>query len=170
MKTCTKCKEVKLLSDFRKDLNTKSLLSSWCKECHRVASKNSRAKNPTKEYDRNWKQNNPDKIKKAQKNHRTKYPKEYKRRTAIRKLKYLYNLSEMQYLQLLHTQGYACKICRTPSDKLKKKLNVDHCHETNIIRGLLCSNCNRGIGLLKDSVSVLAAAITYLEESKYKEP
>jgi len=42
------------------------------------------------------------------------------------------------------------------------KLVVDHCHEGGQVRGLLCHNCNRALGLLKDDVDTLQKAIDYL--------
>lgn len=45
----------------------------------------------------------------------------------------------------------------------KSKLVVDHCHDTGIVRGLLCHNCNRALGLFKDKIEVLKNAIKYLE-------
>lgn len=45
----------------------------------------------------------------------------------------------------------------------KLKLVVDHCHKTGRIRGLLCHNCNRALGLLQDDVGVLRKAIGYLK-------
>ena len=43
-------------------------------------------------------------------------------------------------------------------------LVVDHCHDTNRVRGLLCTNCNVAIGHMKDDVERLRAAISYLED------
>ncbi len=45
--------------------------------------------------------------------------------------------------------------------------NVDHCHETGVVRGLLCGNCNVFIGLAKEDVQTLAKAIDYLERSRF---
>ncbi len=56
-----------------------------------------------------------------------------------------------------------CKGCDKESNRT---LNVDHDHETGKIRGLLCGNCNRGIGLLGDNIETLQNLIKYLEESK----
>ena len=51
-----------------------------------------------------------------------------------------------------------CAICGS-----KKRLHIDHCHKSGDVRGLLCQNCNFGIGNLKDSIDNLKAAILYLQ-------
>lgn len=48
---------------------------------------------------------------------------------------------------------------------LKRALAVDHCHQTRKLRGLLCGSCNRGIGLLGDSVERMEAALSYLKKA-----
>lgn len=47
-----------------------------------------------------------------------------------------------------------------------RRLAVDHCHSTGKIRGLLCHNCNTGLGKLGDSIESLTKALNYLKESK----
>ena len=56
-----------------------------------------------------------------------------------------------------------CEICRNPPTG--KILHVDHDHKTGKFRGLLCSNCNTGIGLLKDDPDLLIRAAAYLKNS-----
>lgn len=77
-----------------------------------------------------------------------------------------YNLELSDYFKLLKNQEFCCAICKTPIEGITKdkqrQANVDHCHKTGKVRGLLCSNCNRGIGLLKDSKQVLSNALRYL--------
>lgn len=51
-----------------------------------------------------------------------------------------------------------CEICSTPG-----ALHLDHDHETGAVRGWLCGNCNRGLGMLRDSPLLLKSAIHYLE-------
>lgn len=51
------------------------------------------------------------------------------------------------------------------TEELKRRLFVDHCHKTNKIRGLLCINCNNGLGAFKDNVFSLNRAIQYLKEN-----
>lgn len=64
-------------------------------------------------------------------------------------------------------QGGVCAICNERSFKMhagvKQELCLDHCHETGNVRGLLCHNCNRALGLMKDDTSRLMSAIKYLE-------
>jgi hypothetical protein len=66
-------------------------------------------------------------------------------------------------------QGSLCAICEeegfTMADHHKMKLVVDHCHTTGKVRGLLCHNCNRALGLLKDNTERLKKAINYLENT-----
>lgn len=59
---------------------------------------------------------------------------------------------------MIQRQNGRCAICH----KLTEKLCVDHCHKTGQVRGMLCNQCNYGIGQLKDSITVLRDAIQYL--------
>ena len=73
-----------------------------------------------------------------------------------------YKLTPEAYIELLEGQEYRCGICGTHRSKLKKGLAVDHDHITGKIRGLLCGNCNNGIGRFKDDAELLHRAIIYL--------
>jgi hypothetical protein len=79
-------------------------------------------------------------------------------------LKRRYGITFDEYRALLEKQDYRCAICKTEDMKTARTewFAVDHCHESGEVRGLLCNNCNRGIGLLQDSVEVLENAINYL--------
>ncbi len=79
-------------------------------------------------------------------------------------LKEKYDLSLEEYNQMLSDQGGCCKICNRHSSLFKKALNVDHCHKTGKIRGLLCKDCNLLLGKVRDDISVLEKAITYLKD------
>jgi len=63
------------------------------------------------------------------------------------------------YDAMLEKQNGLCAIC---SQKTQGNLHIDHNHQTNEVRGLLCGKCNRAIGLLNDDVSLFVKAITYL--------
>lgn len=71
-----------------------------------------------------------------------------------------YGITEVDYQTLLAKQNGGCAICGSSG---RRRLDVDHDHLTNKIRGLLCNNCNRGLGHLKDDPALLRLAATYLE-------
>jgi hypothetical protein len=73
-----------------------------------------------------------------------------------------YRITEDEYLRLYEEQQGCCAICKRPQELL----HVDHCHETSVIRGLLCETCNRALGSFKDNVLFLKAAIEYLEKPR----
>lgn len=73
--------------------------------------------------------------------------------------------------QLREEQLGRCKICGVREEQAPRgRLAVDHDHETGRIRGLLCNNCNAGLGQFKDNPELLAAAITYLAASASAQP
>ena len=79
-------------------------------------------------------------------------------------LKCNYDISLEEYNDLLNKQNGVCAICEKACST-GRRLCVDHDHKTNKVRGLLCLNCNRGIGNFKDSISTLRNATAYLENS-----
>lgn len=86
-----------------------------------------------------------------------RYSTEYRRKWQITK----YGLTVEQYEAMLMLQGGVCAICANP-DPYSDVLSIDHDEQTNKVRGLLCGNCNRAIGLLKHQEVRLAAALAYL--------
>lgn len=90
----------------------------------------------------------------------------YRQRARKRALKVKYNLTTEQYQELYDKQDYRCAICNEHEDETaRKKLVVDHCHTTGNVRGLLCNNCNSGLGLFRDDLSLLIKAKKYLTEN-----
>lgn len=66
--------------------------------------------------------------------------------------------------QVEEMRGSGCDICGAPAGGGRwGQLHIDHCHDTGRVRGVLCGNCNTGIGHFKDDPVRLAAAIAYLE-------
>ncbi len=74
-------------------------------------------------------------------------------------LRNCYNLSEKDFLALLHKQQNRCAICETEFEKTPA---VDHDHATGLVRGLLCLICNSSLGGFKDDPRILTNAISYL--------
>lgn len=77
-------------------------------------------------------------------------------------LKSRYGLTMDDYYCLLQSQGNKCAICKKEATKT---LDVDHCHETGKVRGLLCNNCNRGLGHFQDDKHLLRNAMEYLDDN-----
>lgn len=101
---------------------------------------------------------------------RKAFPLAWKERHLLSK----FGISLAEYGEMLVAQGGKCAICDQPEMQLrggnKKSLAVDHDHATGKIRGLLCSDCNTGIGKLKDDRNVLLSAIQYLDKHSEKNP
>lgn len=80
-----------------------------------------------------------------------------------------YKISYPEYRDMLKSQEDKCAICGGEGFKMqahhKIKLVVDHCHKTGKVRGMLCHNCNRGLGLFQDSVDFLQHASDYLQKT-----
>lgn len=106
-----------------------------------------------REYDRAW---------------RAKQPKLTRIEAKDRRLRRLYGISLEEYDCLRNKQDGKCAICGSKGTETKSgtryALAVDHCHITGSVRGLLCQDCNSGLGSLKDDVALLERAILYLKE------
>lgn len=98
-------------------------------------------------------------------NYSKQYYKENKDKIANDRLKKLYGLSIEERDNLFKKQNNCCAICKTniPGGRYNK-WHIDHCHEKNIVRGILCSRCNHGIGLFKNNPIFLEEAIKYLKK------
>lgn len=68
-----------------------------------------------------------------------------------------YGIRQGDYNNMSVSQGGKCAICLNGS-----KLYVDHDHSSGKVRELLCSNCNTGLGMLKDSIELVGRALEYL--------
>jgi hypothetical protein len=128
-----------------------------------------RKNNPEKsrEVVRLWRLRNRKKVKamlaswyKRNRKRHLAYMKKYyrKNRSVIRTSRY--DLSRHDYLVWLKEQKGRCAICRK---KFRKTPHIDHDHKTKKNRGLLCGDCNRGLGGFKDSIRILLKAIEYLK-------
>ena len=74
-----------------------------------------------------------------------------------------YGITIDQYMEIYREQKGLCKICFTPHPPFGRDgLHVDHCHKKYKVRGLLCNNCNRGIGLFSEDAANLMRASEYV--------
>jgi hypothetical protein len=79
----------------------------------------------------------------------------------LERWKRTYGIDQTTYNQMITSQQGRCAICED-SLCMGKHTHIDHCHKTGRVRGVLCTRCNNGIGLFKDSVQNLTKAINYL--------
>lgn len=97
------------------------------------------------------------------------YQKEHLEDTTYRdrSLRASYGISEEDYNRILSKQGGVCAICGSDDPAgTGDHFAVDHDHETDEVRGLLCNRCNVGIGMLDDDAGRLRSAVSYLETTR----
>lgn len=141
-KKCSRCKLDKPLKDFYSKIskNGKSYKRGTCKKCHCIETKENREKNP-----------------------------EQRHMTVIKRK---YGISKEIYFELMRCQNKKCAICEMEFGEVVSGRGdvyrpcVDHDHNTGKVRGLLCHNCNRVLGIFKDSPLLFEKAITYLKNVK----
>lgn len=88
------------------------------------------------------------------------------RRSAMKK----YGMTLDEFKEMSAKQKDKCAICGEKEIRKRKNgipgttpLHIDHDHNTGIIRGLICHRCNSALGLMRDDIKILYAAIKYLE-------
>ena len=147
-KTCSSCSEEKSLDLFYNYTKSKDGKFRQCKDCQK------------------------DSVRRYKK----KMGKAYYERERYYKWKATYGLSKEEYEEMLNEQDGKCAICESDVhlvDNNGKRSAIDHCHNTGKVRGILCNNCNRGIGFLGDNSKVVKKALSYLlkfenkKEDKY---
>lgn len=96
------------------------------------------------------------------------YAKEYRGKYS-EELSYIYlrkyGITSDEYNELFESQQGRCAICGGHQTEFKKRLHVDHDHDTGQVRGLLCGTCNTGLGMFRDNIDLLDKAIKYLGRS-----
>lgn len=145
-KRCFTCKGVFPNQDFTKDSSKSDGLSIYCKYCKRKG-------------DKAYKKSRPEKQKEYKKRYK---PTSYLTDRAYM-LKLRYGMTLKDFDDLFESQGRKCALCRSEKSDAKNFV-VDHDHKTGVVRGILCSYCNRALGMFKDDIEVLNKAIRYLED------
>ena len=144
-KNCNKCLKDLSFSKFGKRVSSKDGLFAVCKQCRSIYNNAWNAANKDKRMEtcRRYRQNNPHKSR------------EYG-------LKRRHNLTSSEWDAKFQSQDCRCKICGTNVSQGITPWHTDHCHSTGILRGILCHNCNRGLGYFQDNIQSLSSAIEYL--------
>lgn len=166
-KFCFGCKTEKRLTEFGWHDRNKNQHRNLCKACVSEHSHDYNQSPRGKEKRKSWMERNEELIEKYKKIARLKdliHPEKKKEKNHEYRIRYDYRMSKEEYDRLLKDQNGECAICGSnkPYKQDGKKFAIDHNHETGKIRGLLCFNCNAGLGHFKDSASLLQKAIDYL--------
>jgi hypothetical protein len=136
LKVCKKCGEEKLITEFsfKRPTGRKPGFQPRCKKCCVEDTRNWNIKNKASARDR------------------------YLQRT--------YNITEQEYKSRLLVQNNSCLLCKREFSNTWGATApvVDHCHTHGHIRGILCNECNRGLGYFHDSIKTLENAILYLKD------
>lgn len=144
-KRCQRCKETKPLAEFFADKNQYDGHARMCKPCQTTRHQQ-------------WVEENREQVnryaRQRYKNDPHRYM-EYERRGH-------YGMAPGEYARMLAEQKGRCAICGTDDPAPRRNFAVDHCHETGLVRGLLCGKCNTGIGQLQHSIDIILSAARYL--------
>lgn len=133
MKPCSKCEEVKPLEEFA--INSKGLhgRKSVCKVCSNDAQKKLAAKRKAED------------------------PEAWSKYRRDKHLRSKYGMTQEDYEDMAEAQKGECAICNKTAT-----LYIDHCHNSEEVRGLLCQQCNTLLGMAYDNIDTLKSAIEYL--------
>lgn len=142
-KKCSICKIEKTLDYFYISVKDKFGVQTRCKECTRIENKK-------------WREANPERRKNSYKSWASRNPELIRNYTVKR-----YGITSADYQIMFDSQNGKCYICGNTEEN--KRLAVDHCHDSNKIRKLLCSHCNQGLGHFRDNEDLMFKAIEYIK-------
>ena len=156
-KFCSGCQETKSTDEFGKQSNRKDGLAYRCKSCmnkyHAQRYENPRIRKTIKANQEKYRAANPDVD---------------VNKHLVRK----YGITLEEYNRRFREQKGVCAICGKEESTRRRKISpenerlaVDHCHETGVVRGLLCFKCNTAIGSLGDTQDQIMKVINYLTNS-----
>jgi len=163
LKKCSKCGVEQPLENFYKAKGGEDGHRNDCKACFAQRAKDWYAKPGNKEKAvtrvKKWQEENPERYQQQQAEWRDSGRKAQSDRKSH--LKNTFGLTQEEYEAKLRWQRGVCLICQQPPAE-GQMLDVDHDHETGRVRGLLCRNCNHGLGKFYENPFLLAAAAGYL--------
>lgn len=165
-KICGDCKQQKPISEFNKHYGKPR---SHCKKCHSAASGRWNKSNSGRRavYVAEWHGVNKERVRA----HKRKYEENMTPEQIARRKDYLYwrhirinyGLTPEAFKALLESQGGVCALCKKPGRIGRNgKFYVDHCHETERVRGLVCRPCNTSLGILGDTPEKMERVMSYL--------
>jgi hypothetical protein len=121
-------------------------------------------KDNKKEYDRQYHLENKEKHNKSSIDYYNNHKEKAIKRSRKHYLKVNYGITTEQYNQMFELQEGKCLICGKHQSELDRPLCVDHNHETEKVRGLICNFCNLILGFANDDIIILENAIKYIKD------
>lgn len=168
MRRCAKCKTHKAESEFSRDRKRSDGLYPTCKKCVMKYLKKYRQKPEVrqleKQYQLRWSRRPKRKKQIREYNHRQAHPNGIKNNRKMA-MAWKYGITVDAYDAMYRGQNGCCATCGNPF-KEHKEAQVDHCHDSGIVRGLLCANCNRALGMVKDNAEILERMTQYLRRNE----
>jgi len=118
------------------------------------------------EYQKGYRKRTEEQQKAYQLKRRQDPAKQERDRALRKKSGYLqkYGITPEQAVDMLAGQGWCCALCAR--ELSRESMNVDHCHTTGRVRGILCTRCNSALGALGDNPAGLFRALQYVSEKK----
>jgi len=150
VKVCKRCKEEKELVQFSKDKREKDNHMLYCKSCEKTRQAVYREKFPEKARSG---------VKACWEVNRQKYYNSHSANMLFKK----YKLTIPQYTDMVDACKGVCSLCERPFGvSAYTKPVVDHCHASGATRGIICRQCNIGLGAFRDNTTSMTKAIEYL--------
>jgi hypothetical protein len=170
---CSVCKEVKPLSEFP------GLRNYYCRSCRTAYRRRWKEANRDQERETKarwteenreraretyatWKERNREHVRQVKAKHRMENGDRYRRWNRFG----FHGITEEIFLEMLAEQDYRCAICRCEISE--EKSHIDHCHNSGLVRAILCPGCNQGLGNFRENTDALEMAIIYLQT--FQEP
>jgi hypothetical protein len=165
--TCSMCKVTKHVSAFSYRDKSRGKLQARCKGCCAIEFKRYRSANLDKfrGYKHMESPEDQERRRELRRQRKAAAPEQEFQRYRKNHLKAQFGITPEDYDRMYAEQNGVCVVCGTASPgRSSSYFHVDHCHATNVVRGLLCNGCNLGLGHFKDDKERLSAAIAYLEK------
>jgi hypothetical protein len=133
----------------------------YCASCYHINVWRPSHIDSWRQYQVQWKKDHPERVKELDRKWKQAHPEavvDHGRRMTLK----AYGLTPETYADMLAGQGGRCAICGSPPSP-SRSLHVDHDHESDEVRSLLCGRCNTGLGSFRDEPDLLAVAQAYLQ-------
>lgn len=156
MKRCSRCETTKCEEDFGSHKTYGR--QAWCRSCMSEYRKTPEQRQKRKER----RERDAEKLKDRKR-------RDYRKNKDLvwaKNIEKKYGITAETYFEMLDAQEGTCALCDRSHAGEVKRLAVDHCHTTGVVRGLLCEACNRALGMFHDCPERLLKAVEYLNKHK----